>query len=461
MKNIIKHIHFVGIGGSGMSGIAEVLISLGYEVSGSDLLHSNVTERLTALGARISIGHNASNIEGADVVVISTAVKSDNSEVLAARKSGLPVVQRAIILAELMRLKLGIVVSGTHGKTTTTGLITSVLTMSGLDPTFVIGGPIIDIGTSARLGTGDFIVAEADESDLSFLKLFPVIAIVTNIDTDHMDVYNNDFFQLKQAFIKFTKLLPFYGRAIICVDDLAVRQIIPFISNKIITYGLAKDAQIRAENIEARDNMMYFTVCREGHIPIQMVLNLPGLHNVQNALAAIAIANDLGISDEIVQHALYEFKGVARRFQRYGDVPSADGGFYTLIDDYGHHPTEISATISAARGAFPGRRIILIFQPHRYTRTKNCFYDFINVLSTVDVLILTEVYSAGEILIADASGDALSRAIRLEKKVKLKFIKTFDALPDTLMNIARDKDVVITMGAGSISSIPIRLIQNR
>ncbi|MDU0810634.1 MAG: UDP-N-acetylmuramate--L-alanine ligase [Burkholderia sp.] len=461
MKHIIKHVHLVGIGGSGMSGIAEVLISLGYEVSGSDILHSIVTERLSSLGARISIGHNALNIEGANAIVISTAVQSNNLEVLAAREKGLPIVHRALMLAEIMRSKLGIAIAGTHGKTTTTSLIVSVLTMSGLDPSFIIGGSMMNIGTNARLGTGDFIITEADESDLSFLNLSPVIAVITNIDADHMDTYNHDFFQLKQAFINFTKRLPFYGSAVVCVDDLNIRQIVPFISNPVICYGFANDAQVRAEDIEARDDRMHFTVRRKGRIPLQIILNLPGLHNVQNALAAVAVADNLNIADEIVQHALYKFNGVARRFQCYGELPSANGGFYTLIDDYGHHPTEIAATISAARGAFPGRRIILVFQPHRYTRTKDYFDDFVNVLSTIDVLILTEVYSAGEIPISAANGDALSRAIFLKRGVKLNFIKTIDGLPDALIKIARDRDVVITMGAGSISSIPMRLIQNR
>ncbi|KVR77595.1 UDP-N-acetylmuramate--L-alanine ligase [Burkholderia vietnamiensis] len=460
MKHIVKHIHFVGIGGAGMSGIAEVLVNLGYEVSGSDLSRNAVTDRLAALGARIAIGHDAANIEGANAVVVSTAVRSDNPEVLAARHQRVPIVQRAVMLAELMRLKQGIAIAGTHGKTTTTSLVASVLAAGGLDPTFVIGGRLISAGANARLGTGDFIVAEADESDASFLNLYPVIEVITNIDADHMDTYGHDFARLKQAFIEFTQRLPFYGSAVVCVDDPNVRQIIPFISKPVVRYGLSADAQVRAENIDARDGRMHFTVIREGRSPLAVVLNLPGLHNVQNALAAIAIATDLGVSDDAIQLALAEFDGVGRRFQRYGEVPSADGGQYTLIDDYGHHPVEMAATIAAARGAFPGRRLVLAFQPHRYTRTRDCFDDFVNVLSTVDALVLTEVYAAGEAAIATANGDALSRALRTVGKVDPVFVATVDDVPDALAKVARNGDVVITMGAGSIGGVPAKIVQN-
>ncbi|HDR8990154.1 UDP-N-acetylmuramate--L-alanine ligase [Burkholderia vietnamiensis] len=460
MKHIVKHIHFVGIGGAGMSGIAEVLVNLGYEVSGSDLSRNAVTDRLAALGARIAIGHDAANIEGANAVVVSTAVRSDNPEVLAARHQRVPIVQRAVMLAELMRLKQGIAIAGTHGKTTTTSLVASVLAAGGLDPTFVIGGRLINAGANARLGTGDFIVAEADESDASFLNLYPVIEVITNIDADHMDTYGHDFARLKQAFIEFTQRLPFYGSAVVCVDDPNVRQIIPFISKPVVRYGLSADAQVRAENIDARDGRMHFTVIREGRSPLAVVLNLPGLHNVQNALAAIAIATDLGVSDDAIQLALAEFNGVGRRFQRYGEVPSADGGQYTLIDDYGHHPVEMAATIAAARGAFPGRRLVLAFQPHRYTRTRDCFDDFVNVLSTVDALVLTEVYAAGEAAIATANGDALSRALRTVGKVDPVFVATVDDVPDALAKVARNGDVVITMGAGSIGGVPAKIVQN-
>lgn len=460
MKHIVKHIHFVGIGGAGMSGIAEVLVNLGYQVSGSDLSRNAVTDRLEALGARIAIGHDAANIEGANAVVVSTAVRSDNPEVLAARHQRVPIVQRAVMLAELMRLKQGIAIAGTHGKTTTTSLVASVLAAGGLDPTFVIGGRLISAGANARLGTGDFIVAEADESDASFLNLYPVIEVITNIDADHMDTYGHDFARLKQAFIEFTQRLPFYGSAVVCVDDPNVRQIIPFISKPVVRYGLSPDAQVRAENIDARDGRMHFTVVREGRAPLPVVLNLPGLHNVQNALAAIAIATDLGVSDDSIQQALAEFNGVGRRFQRYGEVPAADGGSYTLIDDYGHHPVEMAATIAAARGAFPGRRLVLAFQPHRYTRTRDCFDDFVNVLSTVDALVLTEVYAAGEAAIATANGDALSRALRAAGKVAPVFVASVDDLPDALTQVAKYGDVVITMGAGSIGGVPAKIVQN-
>lgn len=460
MKHIVKHIHFVGIGGAGMSGIAEVLVNLGYQVSGSDLARNAVTERLEALGARVSIGHDAANIEGANAVVVSTAVRSDNPEVLAARRLRVPIVPRAVMLAELMRLKQGIAIAGTHGKTTTTSLVASVLAAGGLDPTFVIGGRLTSAGANARLGTGDFIVAEADESDASFLNLYPVIEVITNIDADHMDTYGHDFARLKQAFIEFTQRLPFYGSAVVCIDDANVRQIVPLISKPVVRYGFAADAQVRAENVEARDGRMHFTVRREGREPLPVVLNLPGLHNVQNALAAIAIATDLDVADAAIQQALAEFNGVGRRFQRYGEIAPAGGGAYTLIDDYGHHPVEMAATIAAARGAFPGRRLVLAFQPHRYTRTRDCFDDFVNVLSTVDALVLTEVYAAGEAPISTANGDALSRALRAAGKVEPVFVATVDEVPDALAKLARDGDVVITMGAGSIGGVPGKLAQD-
>jgi UDP-N-acetylmuramate--alanine ligase len=457
MKHIVKHIHFVGIGGAGMSGIAEVLVNLGYQVSGSDLAKNAVTERLAALGARIAIGHDAQNIEGANAVVVSTAVRSDNPEVLAARHRRIPIVPRAVMLAELMRLKQGIAIAGTHGKTTTTSLVASVLAAGGLDPTFVIGGRLISAGANARLGTGDFIVAEADESDASFLNLFPVIEVITNIDADHMDTYGHDFARLKQAFIEFTHRLPFYGIAVLCVDDPNVKEILPFVSKPIIRYGFAPDAQVRAVNTVARDGKMYFTVMREDAPALDIVLNLPGTHNVQNALAAIAIATELEVKDADIQRALAEFNGVGRRFQRYGEIPVNGGGAYTLIDDYGHHPVEMAATVAAARGAFPDRRLVLAFQPHRYTRTRDCFEDFVKVLSTVDALVLTEVYAAGEAPIVAADGRALARAIRVAGKVEPVFVETADEVPDALAAVVRDGDVVITMGAGSIGGVPGRI----
>ena len=457
MKHIVKNIHFVGIAGVGMSGIAEVLLNLGYKVSGSDLSQNAVTERLVALGAKISQGHDAINIIGANAVVVSTAVSSDNPEVLAARQRRIPLVPRAVMLAELMRLKQGIAIAGTHGKTTTTSLVASVLGAGGLDPTFVIGGRLNSAGANARLGTGDFIVAEADESDASFLNLFPVIEVITNIDADHMDTYGHDFARLKQAFIEFTQRLPFYGIAVLCVDDPNVREILPFVSKPIIRYGFAADAQVRAVNVSAHGGMMRFTVTREDARPLDIELNLPGLHNVQNALAAIAIATELEVSDADIQRALKEFNGVGRRFQRYGEVPVAGGGSYTLVDDYGHHPVEMTATIAAARGAFPGRRLVLAFQPHRYTRTRDCFEDFVKVLSTVDALVLSEVYSAGEAPIVAADGRALARAVRVAGKVEPVFVDTVEGLPDAVTTLALDGDVVITMGAGSIGGVAARL----
>ena len=461
MKHIVKHIHFVGIGGAGMSGIAEVLVNLGYQVSGSDLSRNAVTDRLAALGARIAIGHDADNIEGANAVVVSTAVRSDNPEVLAARHRRIPIVPRAVMLAELMRLKQGIAIAGTHGKTTTTSLVASVLAAGGLDPTFVIGGRLISAGANARLGTGDFIVAEADESDASFLNLFPVIEVITNIDADHMDTYGHDFARLKQAFIEFTHRLPFYGIAVLCVDDPNVKEILPFVSKPIIRYGFAADAQVRAVNVVAKDGRMHFTAMREDAAPIDIVLNLPGTHNVQNALAAIAIATELEVKDADIQRALADFNGVGRRFQRYGEVPTADGGTYTLVDDYGHHPVEMAATVAAARGAFPDRRLVLAFQPHRFTRTRDCFEDFVKVLSTVDALVLTEVYSAGEAPIVAADGRALARAIRVAGKVEPVFVDTVDEIPDALAAVVRSGDVVIAMGAGSIGGVPGRIAQEK
>ncbi|WP_338911025.1 UDP-N-acetylmuramate--L-alanine ligase [Mycetohabitans rhizoxinica] len=461
MKHIVKHIHFVGIGGAGMSGIAEVLVNLGYQVSGSDLSRSVVTDRLSGLGAHITFGHDARHIDGADAVVISTAVHADNPEVLEARRRRIPIVPRALMLAELMRLKQGIAIAGTHGKTTTTSLVASVLAAGGLDPTFVIGGRLISAGANARLGTGDFIVAEADESDASFLNLFPVIEVITNIDADHMDTYGHDFARLKQAFIEFTHRLPFYGIAVLCVDDPNVREILPFVSKPIIRYGFAQEADVRATHVCARDGRMHFTVHRADAAPLDIVLNLPGTHNVQNALAAIAIATELEVADADIQSALAEFNGVGRRFQRYGEVPLTRGGAYLLIDDYGHHPVEMAATIAAARGAFPDRRLVLVFQPHRYTRTRDCFEDFVKVLSTVDALVLTEVYAAGEAPIVAADGRALARAIRVAGRVEPVFVDTLDEIPDALAAMVADGDVVMTMGAGSIGGVPARLTQEQ
>ncbi len=462
MKHRVKNIHFVGIGGSGMSGIAEVMLNLGYGVSGSDLGSNAATQRLAQLGARILYGHAAENIADADAIVTSTAVKGDNPEVLAARKKHIPIVPRAVMLGELMRLKQGIAIAGTHGKTTTTSLVASVLAQGGLDPTFVIGGRLTSAGANAKLGSGDFIVAEADESDASFLNLTPVIEVITNIDADHMETYNHDFAQLKQAFVEFTQRLPFYGVAVVCLDDPHVREIMPMISKPILTYGFHEDADIRAIEARAVEGKMEFTAIQEGYAPMQVSLNQPGMHNVQNACAAIAIARELDVADADTQKALTEFNGVGRRFTRYGDVPLHDAagkpaGSFTLVDDYGHHPVETAATIAAARGAYPGRRLVLAFQPHRYTRTRDLFEDFVKVLSTTDVLVLGEVYAAGEQPIVAADGRALAHALRVAGKVEPVFVEDIAEMPATILNVVRDGDVVMTMGAGSISGVPGKL----
>ena len=462
MKHKVKRIHFVGIGGSGMSGIAEVLATLGYEVSGSDLAANAATERLAALGAKVVLGHAAENIARADVVVVSTAVRSDNPEVMAARARRIPVVPRALMLAELMRLKQGVAVAGTHGKTTTTSLVASVLAEAGLDPTFVIGGRLTSTASNARLGAGEFIVVEADESDASFLHLQPVVAVVTNIDADHMETYQHDFARLKQAFVGFLQNLPFYGSAILCVDDSNVREIAPFVSKPIVTYGMREDAMVRAVGVVDGERMR-FTCLREGAAPLEITLNLPGRHNVQNALAAIAVASELGLADSAVQKALAEFHGVGRRFQRCGEIPlrgkGKGGGAFTLVDDYGHHPVEMQATVDAARGAFPGRRIVLAFQPHRYTRTRDLFEDFVRVLSGVDPLILGEVYAAGEPAIVAADGRSLARAIRVAGRIEPVFVESVADMPAAILQVARVGDVVITMGAGSIGGVPARLVE--
>ncbi|MBI4988521.1 MAG: UDP-N-acetylmuramate--L-alanine ligase [Rhodocyclales bacterium] len=460
MKHKVRHIHFVGIGGSGMSGIAEVMLNLGYEVSGSDLAENAATRRLAGLGARVDIGHRADNIAEADAVVVSTAVKDDNPEVLLARERQIPVVPRALMLAELMRLKQGIAVAGTHGKTTTTSLAASILAEGGLDPTFVIGGRLNSAGAHAGLGSGEFIVAEADESDASFLHLQPVIAVVTNIDADHMETYGHDFGRLKQAFVDFLQHLPFYGAAILCEDDPNVREIMPAVSKPIVRYGLVETAHIRAVDIRHEGARMKFSVLRPGSAPrLDIVLNLPGVHNVQNALAAIAVADEVGVSDAAIVKALADFKGVGRRFQRYGEIPLKAGSSFTLIDDYGHHPAEMAATLAAARGAFPGRRLVLAFQPHRYTRTRDCFEDFVRVLTTVDVLLLAEVYPAGEAPIVAADGRSLVRAIRVTGALEPIFVEDIADMPQQIMNVARDGDVVLTMGAGSIGGVPGRLVE--
>ncbi len=460
MKHKVKHVHFVGIGGSGMSGIAEVLLTQGYEVSGSDLSEGAATRRLAGLGIRIALGHAAANIAGADAVVVSTAVSADNPEVVAARERRIPVVPRALMLAELMRLKQGIAVAGTHGKTTTTSLIASILAEGGLDPTFVIGGRLNSAGANARLGGGEFLVAEADESDASFLHLQPVIAVVTNIDADHMETYGHDFGRLKQAFVDFIEHLPFYGVAVLCTDDANVRDILPRLSKQVVRYGIAPGGNVRAENLRAEQGKMRFDCVREnGSVSrFAVTLNLPGEHNVQNALAAIAVATEVGVADAAIAKALAEFKGVGRRFQRYGEIPAVGGGAFTLIDDYGHHPAEMRATLAAVRGAFPGRRLVLAFQPHRFTRTRDCFEDFVKVLAEVDSLLLTEVYAAGEAPIVLADSRALLRAIRVAGRVEPLFVEEVGDLVEAIAAVAKADDVVMTMGAGSIGGIAAKVV---
>lgn len=461
MKHKVNHIHFVGIGGSGMSGIAEVLLNLGYQISGSNLSDNAATKRLSELGATVHIGHADTHIASADAVVTSSAIKPDNPEVIAARAHNIPVVPRAMMLAELLRLRQGIAIAGTHGKTTATSLIASVLAQAEMDPTFVIGGRLEAAGSHAKLGGGEFIVVEADESDASFLYLQPVLAVVTNIDADHMETYDHDFSKLKQAFVDFVQHLPFYGMAILCVDDANVREIIPTISKPITTYGLSDTAQIRATDISHCRGQMRFTALIRVNgktRKLNITLNLPGLHNVQNALAAIAVGNEVGVPDASIIKALTGFKGVGRRFQRCGEIKLAKNdsnncGSFTLVDDYGHHPVEIAATIAAAHGAFPGRRLMVAFQPHRYTRTRDVFEDFVKVLSTADVLLLTEVYAAGESPIVAADGKSLVRAIRVQGKVEPIFVETVEELPAAILSIVQDGDVVLVMGAGSVGSV--------
>jgi UDP-N-acetylmuramate--alanine ligase len=460
MKHRIKNIHFVGIGGSGMSGIAEVLLNLGYGVSGSDLASNAASRRLAELGARIYLGHAPGHVDGADAIVTSTAVTPDNPEVIAARARQLPIVPRAVMLAELMRLKSGIAIAGTHGKTTTTSLVASVLAQGGLDPTFVIGGRLNSAGANAKLGAGDFIVAEADESDASFLNLSPMIEVITNIDADHMETYDHSFAKLKQAFIEFTQRLPFYGVAILCIDDANVREIMPFISKMIVTYGFHADAQVRAVDAKAVNGHMEFTVIQQDYPPMPVRLNQPGMHNVQNACAAIAIARELDVADADTQKALFEFTGVGRRFTRHGELTlPAGAGSFSLVDDYGHHPVETAATIAAARGAYPGRRLVLAFQPHRYTRTRDLFEDFVKVLSSVDVLVLADVYPAGEQPIPAADGRSLAHALRVVGKTELVFVEDIADMAATLLKMAKGGDVVMTMGAGSIANVPAQLMQ--
>ncbi len=460
MKHKVKQLHFVGIGGAGMSGIAEVLVNLDYVVTGSDMAENAATRRLAQQGATVHLGHAASHIKGADAIVVSTAVKEDNPEVIAARAAHIPVVPRALMLAELMRLRQGIAVAGTHGKTTTTSLIASILAEANMDPTFVIGGRLEAAGANARLGKGEFIVVEADESDASFLHLMPILAVVTNIDADHMETYGHDFERLKQAFVDFVQHIPFYGRAILCNDDANVRDIMPRIAKPITTYGLNEGADIRAVDITHSGGQMRFGVLNGGSRRVMDVtLNLPGLHNVLNALAAIAVGLEVGATELAIVKALAEFRGVGRRFTRYGEVDINGGGSFTLVDDYGHHPVEMAATLAAARAAFPGRRLVLAFQPHRYTRTRDLFEDFVKILSSVDVLLLNEVYAAGEAPIVAADGRALARAVRINGRLEPHFVEHIAELPRVVLDTVQDGDVVLCMGAGSIGVSAAQIVE--
>ncbi len=464
MKFVVKHLHFVGIGGSGMCGIAEVLLNLGYVVSGSDIARSSVTDHLTALGAKVYIGHKPENIEGADAVVVSSAIKPDNPEVVAAKACKLPVVPRAVMLAELMRLRRGIAIAGAHGKTTTTSLTATLLAAGGLDPTYVIGGCLNSSGVNARLGAGEFLVAEADESDASFLNLTPVLSVVTNIDHDHMDTYGHDFNKLKDAFVEFLSRLPFYGVAVLCVDDENVRSIIPRVTRRVIGYGLTEAAEVRAIDIRSEGTRTAYTILRPGHAPLPVVLNLPGLHNVTNSLASVAVATLVGVDDKAIVKGLSEFTGVGRRFAQYGQLPirNAEGqatGSFTLVDDYGHHPHEIEATIAAVHTAWPEKRLLVVFQPHRYTRTRDCFEDFVNLLCQADAVVLADVYPAGEAPLVGADGRALAHAVRLRGQNNLIFCPHIEDVPAAVHKMVRDGDVVLTIGAGSVGRVPAMLVK--
>ena len=452
----IRHVHFIGIGGSGMNGIAQVLVNLGYQVSGSDLTENPATHRLAEQGATIHLGHAAENVADADAVVISSAVRPENPEVVAARAQRIPVVPRAEMLAELMRFRFGIAVAGTHGKTTTTSLVASMLSEAGLDPTFVIGGRLNSAGSSARLGQGDYLVAEADESDASFLYLQPMMAIVTNVDADHMATYGGDFDRLRQTFVEFLHHLPFYGLAVLCVDDPEVQRLLPEVTRPVLSYGIDGDADLRAVDIHRDGLQTHFTVVDRAGPRFAVTLNLPGRHNVLNALAAIAVARELGVEVAVIQRALLGFQGIGRRFQVAGRCQRPDGEIL-LIDDYGHHPREIAATIDAVRDGWPDRRLVLAFQPHRYSRTHDLLDDFAQVLSRADVLALCEVYAAGEAPIAGADGRALSRAVRARGLVDPVFVPVIDELNETLSHLVQDGDIVVTMGAGDIGGAAGRL----
>jgi len=454
----IKHVHFVGIGGVGMAGIAEVLLRQGYIVSGSDISENSLTQWLRVMGAQIHRGHHVDNIKNADVIVRSSAVEASNPELEAARRNHIPVVQRAEMLGELMRFRYGVAVAGTHGKTTTTSLVTSILAEAGLDPTFVIGGRLNSVGSNARLGRGHYLVAEADESDASFLYLKPMISIVTNIDQDHMSTYGNDFEKLKETFIEFLHRLPFYGLAVLCIDDPIVREVLPKLSRPILTYGLTAEADFRALGYTQLGMKTKFVVERpKGQTPLEVTLNLPGRHNVLNALAAVAVASELKVQDRAIQEALEHFAGIGRRFQVYGDFALSQGGKVTLVDDYGHHPREIAATLQAARESWPDRRLVMVYQPHRYTRTRDLFHEFCQVLSLPDKLMLLDVYSAGEAFIQGADGIALVNEIKNRGEVEAVFVPQHDKLPALFNSELQDGDVLLMQGAGNIGALAARL----
>ena len=455
----VKRIHFVGIGGAGMGGIAEVLLNEGYQISGSDIGENQVVKRLLGLGATITIGHAGKNVEEASVIVVSTAIDKNNPELVAAKELRIPVVRRAEMLAELMRFRHGIAIAGTHGKTTTTSLIASIFAQGQLDPTFVIGGLLNSAGTNARLGSSRYLVAEADESDASFLHLQPMVSVITNIDADHMETYQGDFEKLKDTYIEFLHNLPFYGLAVVCIDNPVVRELLPRISRQVITYGFSEDADIRAANYQQDGSVSHFTVEIEGQPPLDMSVNLPGQHNVLNALAGVAVAKDEGINDEAICQALTEFAGIGRRFEQLADLKTPAGNM-VLVDDYGHHPSEVKATIAAMRTGWPDKRLVMVFQPHRYSRTRDLYEDFVEVLSEVDCLFLLDVYAAGEAAVATADSKSLARSIRQRGQIEPVYVSDVDMLPELLLAQLQDNDMVITQGAGSIGTVARDLSNN-
>lgn len=448
----VKRIHFVGIGGAGMAGIAEVLLNQGYQISGSDIAENANTQRLRELGACIKIGHSAEHVATASVVVVSTAIKADNPELLAATEELIPVVRRAEMLAELMRFRHGIAIAGTHGKTTTTSLIASIFAEGDRDPTFVIGGLLNSAGSNARLGNSKYLIAEADESDASFLHLQPMVAVVTNIEADHMDTYDGDFSRVQDTFLEFLHNLPFYGLSVLCIDDPVIRKLLPQVGRQIVSYGFSEDADVRALDYTQSGNQSRFTVQRKGLAPLSVVLNLPGRHNVLNALAAIAVATDEGVQDNAIEQALLKFEGIGRRFQHYGTYPLGQGDVM-LVDDYGHHPSEVAATIAAARSGWPDRRLVMCFQPHRYSRTRDLYEDFVDVLGRTDALLLLEVYAAGEDAIAGADSRSLCRSLRQQAGLEPVFVRHPDELAARLADVVQPGDIVLTQGAGNVGGL--------